>query len=148
MPEKLGRWSRLNVDVSTTGTGGATANWVEIPQRTDYSVEESMDTADVSHAGTNQHKKKIPTDADWTGSVDIVYWPGDPLIRFLQDQLRIRQVGPSPTDLWLQVDESTNGGRKEEAPCLVTGISTERPYADKMTRTISFSGQARFVTSP
>jgi len=145
MPERLGRYSILKVDVN--GVGGSGADWQEIPQRRDFSMEETSNLVDVTHAGTGGQAKKLPSDNDWTASCDVVYWPGDPVIKYLLDQLR-QQKSSNPKQTWLQVDDSSVGGLKEEAPCWLENVSDERPRGDVMTRSFSFSGNAAWITSP
>lgn len=146
MPEKLGRFSLLKVDVNQLGTVGGTPDWQEIPQRRDFSQEESTSLTSVTHAGTSGQEKKIPTSNDWTASIDLVYWPGDPIVKFLLDSLRA-QKDSNPKQTFLQVDETQNGGTKEEASCWIENISKERPAGDAMTCSISFSGNSEWVAS-
>lgn len=129
------------IKVSDNGLGGASANWVSIAQQKGGSDTLNTETVDGSNKDTAGWAKVFITKTGWSVSVDGMLDVADPVLTYIRGRILARST------IWVQIDQSTLGGTKEEgqAACSMT---RDYPEGDTVKFTLEFTGDGSLITSP
>lgn len=111
-------------------------NNVSMDYNNGWSIDSSLDMADISRAGQNW-KESIPGQASWTGSFSGQFVAGNTEQKAFFDNLVTASPGTKLTDVKFLLDGATNAFTGN---IYITGFSINPGVGDVVKFTINFQG--------
>jgi hypothetical protein len=140
MQPYVGRQVLVRVDLNNVG--GTGADWQAVGLQRGGGLGKTSDKVDATSKQDSGWPTAIVTRTPWSVSVDGALDPQDPVWDYMND------VWKKKISMWIQIDRSAIGGKREEGQVLIDDISEDFPEPELVTYTLECSGNGALITSP